>query len=78
MLRLIHKIYSECILSNNFETIFLYDYIVLYFNYDIDWMNDILCVQDLRIFILLELWLQYSTHSFLYYIFIIYIIRAVI
>lgn len=52
--------------------------ILFYFNYDIDWMNDILCVQDLRIFILLELWLQYSTHSFLYYIFIIYIIRAVI
>ena len=22
--------------------------ILFYFNYDIDWMNDILCVQDLR------------------------------
>lgn len=74
------------------------------FNYDIDWMNDILCVWDLRmhekkkkriiedivfevvifiirISILFELWLQFSAHSFLYYIFIhytlLYIIRVI-
>lgn len=66
MLRLIHKIYSECILSNNFETIFLYDYIVLYFNYDIDWMNDILYGIWECIFILFELFYPFILVLYIY------------